>query len=890
MPILSRIASLLRNISGKQHNEQNLDDEVHSYVDLLAEEKVRQGMNSEEARRSARIELGGIEHVKEDVREARAGAWLDSLLQDLRYGARMLRKNPAFTAIAVLTLALGIGANTAIFSVVQGVLLSPLPYDQPDRLVMIMESNPRFAHVWISYPNFQDWQRNAQSFLQMAAFMQQGYDLTNPGTPEHVDGSAVTAGFFSTLGVRPTLGREFSAQEDQHGGARALIISDRLWKNRFAQDPQVLGKPATLDGVDYSIVGVLPPGFRFWSDADVYTPLAQSDPIIINARGSHDGIGAIARLRPQVSISHAKAEMSTIQSALDQLYPDDNRDLGTDVMPLKGQLVGDVRGILLMLLGAVGLVLLIACANVANLFLARSAARGREFGIRAALGANRGRLVRQLITESVLLSLAGGALGLLIAVPVLKSLLETFPDSLPRSANISVNAPVLLFTFGVSIAVGIFFGLAPALKSWNVDLQASLKDGGRGSSGARNRAQSSLVIVQIALTLVLLVSAGLLFRTIRQLSGVDPGFDTQHIVTFKVGVSRSLMKTVESTRIAYQQLIERIREIPGVEAADFTDTVPLSGQGGTIPFWIDSQKPASLQAASRSVSFLTGPDYFRTMGIPLLRGRLFTAQDTTQSPCVIVIDSTFSRIYFPHSDPLGRTITFGFVSPTGPCRIVGVVPHVRHWALDDPASSTQNQMYFPLAQDPDQWVLVGYPYLSVVLRTPLDSATVMPAIKAAVYGAGNDQPVYDVRTMQNIVSESMSPQRLPMILLTVFATLALLLASVGLYGVISYAVTQRTHEIGIRIALGAEKEDVFRLIVGGGLRLALTGVACGAITALILTRVLPSFSHLLYGVRASDPVTFAVVSSALVVVALLACYIPARRAMKVDPMISLRYE
>src|ERR1700693_4881867 len=384
MPALSRVKSFWRNTFGRQRNDRDLDAEVRSYYESLAEEKMRQGLPSEEARRSARLELGGIEQVKEEVRDVRAGAWLDSLLQDRRFGARMLRKNPGFTAIAVLTLALGIGANTAIFSVVHGVLLSPLPYTQPDRLVMIMESNPRYAHVWVSYPNFQDWQRSAQSFVQMAAFMQPGYDLTNPGNPEHVVRSAVTAGFFSTLGVRLALGREFSAQEDQHGGARALIISDRLWKNRFAQSPQVLGKPATLDGVDCFIVGVLPPGFRFWSDADVYTPLSQGDALIIGARGRHDGIGAIARLRPQVSISQDKAEMSTIQNVLDQLYPDDNRDLGTDVMPLKRELVGDVSGMLVMLLGAVGLVLLIACANVANLFLARSAARSREFGIRAA--------------------------------------------------------------------------------------------------------------------------------------------------------------------------------------------------------------------------------------------------------------------------------------------------------------------------------------------------------------------------------------------------------------------------------------------------------------------------------------------------------------------------
>jgi predicted permease len=890
MSTITRIKSLWRNIFAKQRNDRELDDELHSFIDQLAEEKIREGMAPEPARRAARIELGGAEQVKESVREARSGAWLDSLLQDLRYGARMLRKNPGFTAVAVLTLALGIGANTAIFSVVQGELLSPLPYSQPDRLVMIMESNPRFAHVWVSYLNFRDWQRHAQSFLQMAAFRQQGYDLTDPGSPEHIDGSAVTAGFFETLGVRLTLGRDFSPKEDEPGGAHALIISDRLWRNRFSRDPQVLEKPVTLDGVEYFIVGVLPSGFRFWSDADIYTPLGQGDPLIINARGSHDGIGAIARLSPHVSISQAKAEMSTIQNALDQLYPDDDRDLGTDVMPLKQELVGDVSGILMMLLGAVALVLLIACANVANLFLARSAARSREFGIRVALGANRARLMRQLITESVSLSLVGGALGALIAIPVVKSLLAAFPGSLPRSPNISMNAPVLLFTLGVSIVVGIFFGLAPALKNWRADLQAALKDGGRGSTSPHNRAQSSLVVAQMALTLVLLLSAGLLFRTIRKLSSVDPGFDSQHILTFKVGVSRSLMKTVESTRTAYQQLIERIREIPGVQAADFTDTIPLSGQGGTIPFWIDSRKPASRQAAPRLVGFLTGPDYFQTMRIPLLRGRLFTPQDTARTPCVVVIDSTFTRMYFPDSDPLGRTITFGFVSPTGPCRIIGIVRHVKHWSLDDPASFTQNQMYFPLSQDPDQWVLVGYPYLTVVLRTPLDSATVMPSIKAAVFGAGSDQPVYDVRTMGNIVSESMSPQRLPMILLSVFAALALLLASLGLYGVISYMVTQRTHEIGIRMALGAEKKDVLHLVVGGGLRLAVTGIAIGGITTLILARVLPSFSHLLYGVRVNDPLTFAAVSSVLGLVALLACYIPARRAMRVDPMVALRHE
>jgi predicted permease len=814
---------------------------------------------------------------------------METLIRDLRYSLRLLAKAPGFTAIAVLTLALGIGANTAIFSVVEGIVLAPLPYGQPDRLVLVMESNPRFPRVWTSYPNFIDWQKAARSFQQMSAFRSQGYDLSNPGTPEHIDGNEVSAGFFSTLGIKLTLGRDFSPQEDERGGAHAVIISDRLWRTRFSRSSQVLGDSVTLDGMDYAVVGVLPPEFRFWTAADVYTPLGQGDPMILDARGSH-GIGAIARLEPNATISQARGEMSTIQNRLDQLYPDANRDLGTDVMPLKQEMVGDLRGTLLMLLGAVGLVLLIACANVGNLLLARSAARSREFAVRSALGANRARLIRQLITESVLLSLTGGTFGVLLAILGVRTLMAAMPGSLPRSENIGVNTPVMLFTFAVSVAVGILFGLTPALKSSKVDLQAALKEGGRGFTSPHNRAQSSLVIIQMALTVVLLVSAGLLFRTIRQLWKVNPGFDTEHVITFKVGVSRSLTKTVSSTRIAYQELIERIREIPEVQAADFTDTVPLSGQGGTIPFWIGAQKPASLQAAPRVVGFLTGPDYFRTMGIPLLRGRLFTEEDTIKSPCVVVIDSVFARRYFTESEPLSQTITFGFFKPTGPCRIIGVVGHVRQRELDDPITNIRDQMYFPLHQDPDDWVAVNHPYLTVMVRTRLDAATVVPEIKKTVYEVGSDQPVYDVRTMQQIVSESLSTQRFPMTLLGVFAFLALLLASIGIYGVVSYSVAQRVREIGIRIALGAEKRNILRLVIGQGLRLVIAGLAIGAVAALILTHLLSSFSRLLYGVATSDPVTFITVSLTLTTVAILACYIPALRATRVDPIVALRYE
>jgi putative ABC transport system permease protein len=811
-----------------------------------------------------------------------------SLGQDLRYALRQLRKSPGFTAVAVFTLALGIGANTAIFSVVEGVVLAPLHYREPDRLVMVWENNPRFPRVWDSYPNFQDWQRSAGSFQQMAALREQQIDLTFPGAPSHIKASQISSGFFSTLGTELALGREFTPQENQPGGAPVVVISDHLWRERLGGSPEALGKSVTLDGVDYSIIGVAPPGFRLNLAADVFTPLGQLDPLILNNRGSHDGIFALARLKPGVNLPQTQAEMNTIQSRLDRLYPNDNRDLGIYVEPLKQVIVGDADQTLALLLGAVGLVLLIACANIANLLLARSAGRSREFAIRSALGANRARLARQLLTESVILSLTGAGLGTLIAFLGIRSALPAMPI-LPRSENVSVNAPVLLYTLIVSLVVGILFGLAPALKSWSADLQVSLKEGGRGSTIAHRRAQSSFVVVQVALTLVLLVGAGLLFRTILHLWNVNPGFDTNNIVALKVGVSHSLTKTPSGTRVTYKQLIERIREIPGVEAADFTTAVPLTGEGGYLPFWLDSQKPESLQAAPRMGWFLTGPDYLRTMGMQLLQGRFLTEHDDTKSPCVAVIDSNFARAFFPDGKPIGHTITAGFAA-FGPCAIVGIVNHVTYAGLQDSGPANQYQAYYSLYQDPDQWVPINYPDASIIVRTPLDAATLIPAIKAAVYQDSSDQPIYNVQTMQQIISYSMSEQRFPMILLGAFAGLALLLASVGIYGMISYSVTQRVQEVGIRMALGADKARVLRLFISRELKLVFGGIAIGSIGALILTRTLRSFSHLLYGVGSQDPLTFATVSIVLIALAALAGYIPARRAAKVDPIVALRYE
>jgi predicted permease len=814
---------------------------------------------------------------------------MNGLIQDVRYALRQLRKNPGFTTVAVFTLALGIGANTGIFSVVEAVVLAPLRYFEPDRLVMIWENNPRFPRVWDSYPNFQDWQRNAGSFQRMAAFRQQGVDLTSPGTPSHVNSSQISFGFFSTLGVELALGREFTPQEDQHGGAPTAVISNRLWRERFAGSHEVLDRTVTVDGVSYSIVGVAPPGFRLEEEADIYTPLGQLDPLILNNRASHDGIFALARLKPGVSVSQGRAEMSTIQDSLDRLYPDDNRDLGIYLEPLKQAIVGDAGQTLALLLGAVGLVLLIACANVANLLLARSAARSREFAIRSALGANRARVARQLLTESVILSLAGASLGIAIAFFGIKSLLAALPGILPRIEDVGVNAAVLLYTLAVSLVVGILFGLAPALKGWSADPQASLKEGGRGSTLVHGRTQSSFIVMQVALTLVLLVGAGLLFRTIHHLWSVNPGFDTNNLITFKIGVSRSLTKTPSSTRVAYQQLIERIRQIPGVEAADFTTAVPLSGQDGYLPFWLDSYKPESLQSAPRLQPFLTGPDYLHTMGMQLLQGRFLGRDDTARTPCVAVIDRNFARKFFADGKPIGHTITAGFTA-FGPCAIVGLVNHVKDAGLNDAGLGNQYQTYYSLYQVPDQWVHINYPDASIIVRAPLEATTLIPAVKAAVYQASSDQPIFNVQTMRQIVADSMSEQRFPMILLGAFAGLALLLAAVGIYGMISYSVTRRVQEIGIRMALGADKRNVLRLFIGQELRLVFAGLVVGGVGALILTRTLSSLSHLLYGIRSSDPLTFATVSAVLISVAALACYIPARRAASVDPMVALRYE
>jgi predicted permease len=813
---------------------------------------------------------------------------VETLIQDLRFGLRIFRKSPGFTAIAILTLALGIGANTAIFSIVQGVLLAPLPYREPDRLVTVWLNNFRLkSPTDLSYRDFMDWEHGAPPFEKMSAYAWRSFDLSSPGNPEHLAGREISSGFLSTLGVGLALGREFSKEEDRNGGAPVAIISNGLWRDRFGGSATALGESIVLDGIETTVVGVLQQGFRFGTDyADVYIPIGQRKLVDANDRTVHD-VMCVARLKPGVSLSQANAEMNAIQENIDRLNPETEQGLGARILPAKEPLVGDVRGTLLLLLGAVGVVLLIACANVANLLLARSAARAREFSIRAALGASRGRIVRQLVTESVLLSILGGVLGLAAAIWSLNAGLATLAADLPRSDNIHVNASVLFFALGISIVVGILFGLTPALSSSRRDLQPSLMEGGRGSTGGHQRTQSGLVIAQMALTLVLLAGAGLLFRTIQHLWKADLGFESQHVLTFQVGLSPSAIKTGVGVRAAYQELLDRIRQIPGIQGAEITTEVPMTHQMNSIPFWVDSHRPASVAEAPRTLGFITGPDFLQVMRIPLIRGRFISQQDTVNSPLVAVIDSELARVYFPGKDPIGRTITFPQV---GDYQIIGVVGHVQHWQVGFSSPFMQNQSYVSIYQVQDRWMTTIDTWTWVVVRTPLDASIVLPEIRKAVFGAAGDQTVYHAQSMAEIVSESMSPQRFPLILLGSFATLGLFLASIGIYGVMSYSVTQRVHEIGIRMALGAEKRDVFRIVVGQGLTLALAGLAIGVTAALILTRLLLSFSHLLYGVGASDPATLVSVSAVLFGVASLACYLPARRAMRVDPMVALRHD
>jgi len=885
-----RIVSVFRNLLRKNTVEQALDDELEASVELLTEEKMNDGLSHPQARREALIELGGVEQVKEEVRSIRAGHLLEDFAKDLRYAFRTLAKSPGFTAVAVLTLALGIGANTALFSVVNGVLLNPLRYAEPDRLMALYSRFPNYDRGSISYPNFLDWVHENRSFSALAAYRPDDLTLTGRGEPERVSAEMVSASFFPLLGVQPVLGRTLLPEEDQIGARPVVLIGGGLWKRKFGSSPDVLEQSLTLNDVVYTIVGVIPADFRYtginFQQSDVYTPIGQwNDPTFRNRRAGM-GTFAVGRLKPGVTYEQAKSDLEALGRHLAEQYPDVDKDTGITLVPLKQAVVGDIRPTLLVLMAAVGFVLLIACVNVANLSLARSTGRTHEFAIRLALGAGQGRMVRQLLTESLLLALAGGGLGLLLASWGLQAALKALPQALPRAEEVQLDGRVLLFTLAASVLAGVFFGLAPALKTSRTDLQETLKEGGRGLSGVRHRAQRVFVVAEMALALVLLAGAGLMIRSLAKLWRIDPGFDPHNVLTFLISFP-SRTASPEVVRATWRQLHDSLNAVPGVQAASLdASSIPMASESD-LPFWLEGQpKPSSQAEMKITLFYIVEPDYLNAMKIPLERGRFLSPHDDEHSPPVVVIDESFARIHFGGQDPIGKHVNFAILDVTA--EIVGVVGHVKQFGLDEgQAPGLEAQCYFPIVQFPDQFIPLLARRVAVVARTAGSPLAQIESIRHALGQINSQSVMYQTKAMDGIVADSLATRRFSMVLLGTFAALALIMSCVGIYGVISYLASQRTHEIGIRMALGAERWNVLRMVLGEGTKLALVGVAIGLVAAFGLTRLM---ANMLFGVSAHDPLSFAGVAGLLILVALAACYIPARRAMKVNPIVALHCE
>lgn len=808
-------------------------------------------------------------------------------MNDLKFALRQLLKHPGFATVAVLTLALGIGASTALFSVVNGVLLSPLPFPQPDQLVSLHQSKPNFATGAIPYLNFLDWQKENRSFSAMAIRRGASFSLLGTGDPERVSGRLVSAEFFSVLGVEPALGRNFQPGEDVPGAAPVVLISPELWQRKFDNAPDVVGRSLTLDTTSYTIIGVLPRSSGLFRGTDVYVLIGQSSAPALRNRSAAFGLHGIGRLKPGVTIAQAQADLDGVMGRLAEAYPEANRGHGAAILPLKQRLVGDVEPVLWMLLGAVGFVLAVACVNVSNLLLARSTARTSEFAIRTALGAGRWRLLRQLLTESLILALAGGALGLVLAVWGTQAVLAALPDTLPRAEEVGLDGRVLAFSLAISMLAGLLAGLAPALKGMGRSLAETLKAGARGSIGGRHRAQSVLVGVEMALALILLIGAGLMIRSLNALWQVDPGFRPDNVLTLGVSFPPSTSAAhSEAARASWRDLSDRLDLVPGVKAASFSSgAAPLQGEDD-LYFWTDREpRPVNNSEMHMALVYRVEPGYLAAMGIPLKQGRFFTHQDDERAPAVVVIDEVFAQQYFPNVDPVGRRISTG--SDRDPLEIVGVVGHIKQWNLyANDQESLQAQLYEPLRQVP-------YDLSGVSLVARLDNvasgtrAATLDSIRRVIRDHHSQNVVFGIQTMNEVIAESLARHRFSMILLNAFAVVALLLAGIGLYGVISHLVGERTREIGIRVALGAQRHDVLHLVVRHGMKMALAGLVVGLLAAMGLTRLLMG---MLYDVTTTDPMTFAVITLLMTGVALLACFVPAIRATRVDPMVALRNE
>lgn len=812
---------------------------------------------------------------------------MSNFWQDVRFAFRVLLHNRGFAVISILTLALGIGANTALFSVVNGVLLNPLPFPDADSLYAVYTKTATFSQSSIAYPNFEDWQKQNHSFSYLGALRSDDYNLTGSGEPERLHAHMVSADFFPAYGINPLIGRSFRRDEDQVGAEPVAMLGDGLWKRKFASSSDVLGKSVILNGKSHTIVGVAPALVTGISPSDIYVPIGQwADP---SFRDRHIGMGtnAVGRLKQGVTAAQAQADMDAIARDLAAAYPDANKGTGITLVPLKADVVGESRGTLLVLLGAVAFVLLIACANVGNLLLARSTGRTREFAIRLSLGASVAQVIRQLLTESVMLGIAGGALGLVFAKLAVIGILKGLAEALPRTDEIEIDSRVLLFTAVISILTGIVFGLTPAMRLLRPRLSETLREGGRGTSNAHHRTQSVFVVLEVAMALVLLVGAGLMIRSLTALWSVDPGFDPKNALAFATSVTSDSKATPDQLRAKYREAERQFAAVPGVESvAMIGGSLPMTGDS-EVPFWRDGETPPTNQnAMTFALFYLVTPPYQQSMRIPLQRGRFFNDGDNERSSVVAVIDATLAKKYFPNVDPVGKRINIGLLDMKP--EIVGVVGHVEHWGLGDKSHETlQSQIYLSVWQVPDRfWGLLssGSGYVARTTAAPL---LVTGAIRTAALKADPSSVVYGTRPLEEIVAGSIATQRLAMILLSIFSMLALLLSAIGIYGVISYLTGQRTQEIGIRVALGASSRDILRMVLGEGMKITIIGVVLGLAAAIALTRLL---ARLIYGVGAYDPVTFAAVAILLTGVSGLACYIPARRAMRVDPMVALRYE
>ena len=820
-----------------------------------------------------------------------------TLWQDIRYGARMLLKTPGVSLIVIIALALGIGANTAIFSVVNAVLLRPLPYDHSDELVFFHEKSPVLDDMSISYPNFSDWRARSQSFEKMGVFNRGSYNLTGAGEAERIITAQMSADLFSVLRVNALHGRVFTNDEDKPGGAPVVVLSYALWQRRFGGQTSILNQPITLNGKSYTVIGIMPESYAYPSRAEMYVPVGQlSDQPSWQQRGNHPGLYGVGRLKPGVTLAQADAEMNTIAANLEKQYPDTNPGNRVKLQPLMEIFVVDVRRALWVIFGAVGFVLLIACANIANLLLARATSRKKEMAIRTAVGASRWRIARQLLTESVLLSLIGGAIGLLLARWGVDLILYMSPDAIPRSREIGLDWTVLAFTIGISFTTGILFGLLPAIQAGDVDVHETLKESGRGVSG-RQWLRSSLVVVEVATTLVLLIGAGLLIRSFYLLQKVNPGFSHEHLTSFSVALPEKKYKTDEATSAFYTSLLENIRALPGVESAAAASGLPLGNNGWQTSFVVDGRPAPPRDQTPLMEACLVTPDYFRAMNIPVLRGRVFIDRDNRShligkdlsklnenqreaaGVTSTVIDEEFAKRYWPNEDPIGKRIRIGGADPDNPVlEVIGVVGRVKMESLNQ--NSDRVQGYFAFNQLPQG-------DMTVIIKGASDPNQLIASVRNVVKAIDPDQPIYSPKTMNEIRAESVASDRLNLTLFSLFAAIALVLAIVGIYGVMSYSVTQRTHEIGIRMAIGARPRDVFKMILGHGMKLALIGVGIGLLGAFVLTRLMAT---MLFGVAPTDATTFAAIPVILIAIALLACYLPGRRATKVEPTISLRYE